>query len=86
MIRNFFESCDYEHGYSKALSDVKNFIISHSNLMKYERMFNAKDIMALLSFLEQNRDEFMKWGEHLELRYKREGKKLSFSLDKTADK
>ena len=80
MIRNFFQSCDYENGYSKAIQDVKNFFNQHSASLKYNKMFNSKDIISLLSFLEKERDAFMKYGEDLEVSFKREGKKITFFL------
>lgn len=80
MIRNFFEACDYENGYSKAIQDIKNFFNKHSVSLKYNKLFNSKDILSLLSFLEKERDAFMKYGEDLEVSFKRNGKQIEFYL------
>ena len=78
MIRNFLESCDYEQGYSKALTDVRNFFEKHSAAMKYHKLYNQKSIEALLLALQQNREMFMEFGEDLELSFKKEGNTITF--------
>lgn len=80
MIRNFFQSCDYEHGYSKAIQDIKNFFYHHSESLKFNKMFNSKDILSLLSFLEKERDTLIKYGEDMEVSFKRNGKRVEFFL------
>ena len=80
MIRNFFQTCDYENGYLKAISDIKNWISNHSQSLKYNKCVNLKDIISLLNFFEQNREDFIKIGEDLEIGFQREGKIIRYFL------
>lgn len=67
MIRNFLETCDYEHGYKKAITDIKNWFDRHSESIRYFRMFNKKGIHQILSEIEKNSDTFIEKGEFTEI-------------------
>jgi hypothetical protein len=53
---------DFNRGYTKALIDIKNFFDSHSDALKLYRMYNCKGITALLSFIQDNREELRETG------------------------
>ena len=80
MIQNFFQSCDYENGYSKAITDIKNFFENHSSSMKMWKLYNSKDILSLLTFIEKERHIFRENGGDIELGFKKEGKNTIFFL------
>ena len=52
----------YNRGYTKALIDVQNFLESHSEAMKYNKLYSHKGISAVLSALIQNREELREAG------------------------
>lgn len=57
----------FRGGYLKALLDVKNYFDSHSDYLKYERMFNSKKIPLLLQAFIDNADRMMIEGDQIEL-------------------
>jgi len=74
MIKNFLESCDYENGYKKAVSDIRNYFQSHSESLKFHRMFSCKGIMKLLAAMEKNSDAMMQSGEDVSFKITKENK------------
>ena len=82
MIRNFLESCDYEQGYSKAVSDIKNYLESHTETLKWHNMSNLKGICELLSLFEKERDMLIKYGSDIEVIAEYSGKKRILSINK----
>ena len=53
---------DYNRGYTKALIDVQNFLESHSEAMKYNKLYSYKGISAILVALIQNHEELRETG------------------------
>ena len=64
MIENFMKSVDYENGYKKALSDVKNYIQKHSDTMKLNKLTNCKGFIKLLSAMAKYWNEMLTHGEN----------------------
>lgn len=81
MIRNFLESCDYEYGYTKAVSDIKNYLESHSETLKWHKMNNLKGICEILSLFEKEHDTLLKYGPDIEVIVNYEGKKRILSVN-----
>lgn len=69
-------SGDYNRGYTKALIDVQNFFESHSEAMKYNKLYSHKGISAILSALIQNREELGETGEIDDLIVKKDKKNI----------
>ena len=82
MKINFPAECDYAHGYHKALIDVKNWFDSHSEAIKFNRLYNQKGITAILSVMEMNADSMQKYGEDTEFHFEMKDKKPRFWIDK----
>lgn len=59
MIRNFLQSCDYEHGYKKAMVDLRNWFYHHSECLKMYHMYNSKGMDSLLKWFSENAEKFM---------------------------
>lgn len=66
----------YRQGYFKALLDVKNYFDSHSEVLKYYKMYNAKKIQLLLEAFSENVDLMIIWGDHIDLKLSADGKKF----------
>lgn len=47
----------YRQGYIKALIDVKNYVDSHSHVMKHYKLYNSKKLPMLLQAFIDNADE-----------------------------
>lgn len=69
-------SGDYNRGYTKALIDVQNFFESHSEAMKYNKLYSCKGISAVLSALIQNHEEFRETGTVDDLIVKKDKKNI----------
>lgn len=68
MIRNFFQSCDYDNGYSQALLDIKNWFWRHSASLKYYKMYNQRSIDMLLSAISNEHEILQKYGDFTEVK------------------
>ena len=77
---NMFASCDYAHGYRKAISDVKDWFSQHSTAIKYEHLYNEKGIDALLSCMEREHEYMQQIGANLELYIRKNGKKIEVEV------
>ena len=55
-------SGDYNRGYTKALTHVLNFFDEYSDALKFNKMYNQKDIHIVLNFLLDNRNELRETG------------------------
>ena len=66
----------YRQGYFKALLDVKNYFDTHSDNLKYLKMYNSKKIPLLLQAFLDNVDTMIIWGEHIELKLSKDGKRV----------
>lgn len=53
----------YIGGYSKALLDVKNWFEDHSEILKFNRLYNEKGIRNILWALLENRAELRETGD-----------------------
>lgn len=73
---NMFASCDYAHGYRKAISDVKDWFSQHAEAIKYARLYNEKGFDALLSCMEREHEYMQQIGANLELYVRKNGKKI----------
>lgn len=78
MMQGFLFSSAYEDGYSQAISDVREFLNRHSVSMRWNRMYNARNIHALLSFLESHRLDLLMRGPDWEIGFRQKGKGLEF--------
>lgn len=78
VVQDFLRSSAYENGYSQAISDVREFLNRHSISMRWNRMYNARDINALLSFLESHGPDLLMRGPDWEIGFRRKGKGLEF--------
>jgi hypothetical protein len=74
---------DYNRGYAKALIDVQNFLESHSEAMKYNKLYSHKGISAVLSALIQNREELRETGTVDDLIAKKDKKNIIVCKAKT---
>lgn len=57
----------YRQGYIKALIDVKNYVDSHSHVMKHYKLYNSKKLPMLLQAFIDNADEMIAMGDMIEL-------------------
>ena len=57
----------YRQGYIKALIDVKNYVDSHSCVMKQWKIYNSKKLSMLLQAFIDNADEMIAMGDMIEL-------------------
>ena len=57
----------YRQGYIKALIDVKNYVDSHSYVMKNHKLYNSKKLPMLLQAFIDNADEMIAMGDMIEL-------------------
>lgn len=57
----------YRQGYIKALIDVKNYVDSHSYVMKQWKIYNSKKLSMLLQAFIDNADEMIAMGDMIEL-------------------
>lgn len=57
----------YRNGYIKALIDVRNYFETHSDCLKYWKMYNQKKIPLLLQAFIDNADCMMSLGEDINL-------------------
>lgn len=71
----------YRKGYFKALLDVKNYFDTHSDNLKYLKMYNAKKIPLLLQAFVENADEMIMWGEEIDLKLSKNGKSVFLVKD-----
>ena len=85
MIRNFFQECDYENGYLKAISDIKNWFWKHSSSLKYYKGYNEKSITAILSAMEKNSDTMMRFAEDTEFIIYKDNKNIRVELGENAE-
>ena len=65
----------YIGGYSKALLDVKNWFEDHSEILKFNRLYNEKGIRNILWALLENRAELRETGD-VELYVNRKTKEI----------
>lgn len=65
----------YTGGYLKALLDMRNFFETHSEALKFNRLYNQKGVMQLLDALIYNRGELMATGD-VKLRYNPKTKEI----------
>ena len=80
MIRNFLKECDYDNGYRKAISDIKNWFDIHSNSLKYNKCYNEKSISAILSAMEQNSEVMLKYADFAEFIIYKDKKNVKVEL------
>lgn len=66
----------YRQGYFKALFDVKNYFDTHSETLKYLKMYNSKKIPLLLQAFTENADMMMLYGDTIELKLSKDGKRV----------
>ena len=66
----------YRQGYFKALLDVKNYFDTHSETLKYLKMYNSKKIPLLLQAFVENADTMMLYGDNLNLKLSKDGKRV----------
>ena len=71
----------YRQGYFKALLDVKNYFDKHSESLKCLKMCNSKKIPLLLQAFIDNADEMMMWGDEIELKLSKDGKRVLLVQD-----
>ena len=71
---------EYEHGRLTALLDLVNWIERHSESIKFHRLNNFAGLLAVVKCLLDNREAFQKYADTLELKVKRDGKKLLVSV------
>lgn len=57
----------YRQGYIKTLIDVKNYVDSHSCVMKHWKLYNSKKLPMLLQAFIDNADEMIAMGDMIEL-------------------
>ena len=80
MIRNFLQECDYNNGYKKAISDIKNWFDMHSSSLKYYKCYNEKSIYAILSAMEQNSDIMQQYADFTEFIIYKDKKNIKIEL------
>lgn len=69
-------SGEFIRGYTKVLVDVQNFFESHSETMKYYKLYSYKGILAVLSALIQHREELRETGTVDDLIVKKDKKNI----------
>lgn len=69
-----YRSFDFRSGYFQALLDVKNWFDTHSDSLKFLKMYNNKKIPLILQAFIDNRERMMVEGDTIELTIK-DGKK-----------
>ena len=74
MIKNFLQSCDYENGYRKAISDIRNWFENHTETMKHNRLFNHRGVIDILSAMERYPDKMIAYGEDTMFKLTNDGK------------
>lgn len=78
MITDYLSSIEYDRGYTKALYDMKEWFRMHSQTLKYNKLYNAKGINALISAMIENSDTFKKFADLTEFKVKRDIKNNPF--------
>lgn len=81
MIKPLQDNFLYRQGYFKALLDVKNYFDTHSESLKYLKMYNSKKLPLLLQAFIDNADEMMMWGEDIDLKLSKDGKRVFLVQD-----
>lgn len=72
----------YTGGYFKALLDVRTFFESHSQSLKFSRLYNQKGVMQVLDALIKNREELRETGDVENLIYNTERKEIVYGHEK----
>ena len=81
MIKPLQDNFLYRQGYFKALLDVKNYFDKHSESLKHNKMYNSKKIPLLLQAFFDNADEMIMWGDNIDLRVSKDGKRVFLVQD-----
>nr|DAH18447.1 MAG TPA: hypothetical protein [Caudoviricetes sp.] len=71
----------YNGGYFKALFDVRTFFESHSQSLKFSRLYNQKGVMQVLDALIENREELRETGDVANLIYNTERKEFVYDRE-----
>lgn len=75
----------YRQGYIKALIDVKNYVDSHSRVMKQWKIYNSKKLPMLLQAFIDNADEMIAMGDMIELTLTFDHKSIQKSKERYHD-
>lgn len=81
MIKPLQDNFLYRKGYFKALLDVKNYFDKHSESLKCLKMYNSKKLPLLLQAFIDNADELIMWGDEIELKLSKDGKRVLLVQD-----
>ena len=66
-MRSFLSYAERRCNYLDCLSQLDNFLSSHSEAIKFRRMNNIKGVHQIIAEIEKNIDEFIKYGEEAEI-------------------
>lgn len=66
-MRSFLSYAERRCNYLDCLSQLDNFLSSHSEDIKFRRMNNIKGVHQIIAEIEENIDEFIKYGEEAEI-------------------
>lgn len=67
MISSFFNETDFYHGYHMALSDIKDWFMSHSDVLSSCRLYGREPLESILDAMRRNAAEFMRYGDDLDI-------------------
>lgn len=71
----------YRQGYIKALIDVKSYVDSHSDVMKWNKLYSQKRLPLLLQAFIENADEMIAMGDMIELAFTADKKSIKKSKE-----
>ena len=72
MISNMF----YALGYRQAVSDIRQWFVKHSKGLKFNRLYNAKGLEAILACMDKESGYMQEAGSEAEFSYRRDGNNL----------
>lgn len=67
MISSFFNETDFYHGYHRALSDIKDWFMSHSDVLSSCRLYGREPLESILDAMRRNGTEFMRYGKDMNI-------------------